>query len=49
MHYFNPFTLQRFLDRIRNDFPVETATLPSIVVSQSTLPTEPKVLVLPGQ
>jgi L-ascorbate metabolism protein UlaG (beta-lactamase superfamily) len=48
MHYFNPFTLQRFLDRIRNDFAVETATLPSIVVSQPTLPVEAKVLVLPG-
>ena len=48
MHYFNPYTLQRFLDRIRNDFPVETATVASIVVSQSTLPSEPKVLVLPG-
>jgi L-ascorbate metabolism protein UlaG (beta-lactamase superfamily) len=48
MHYFNPFTLQRFLDRIGNDFAVEMATLPTIVVSQPTLPTEPKVLVLPG-
>jgi Beta-lactamase superfamily domain len=48
MHYFNPFTLQRFLDRIRNDFAVEMATLPTIVVSQPTLPAEPKVLVLPG-
>ena len=48
MHYFNPYTLQRFLDRIRNDFPVETAAVASIVVSQSTLPSEPKVLVLPG-
>ena len=25
MHYFNPYTLNRFLDRIRNDFPVERA------------------------
>jgi L-ascorbate metabolism protein UlaG (beta-lactamase superfamily) len=48
MHYFNPYTLNRFLDRIRNDFPVEMAAAPSIVVSQSTLPSEPKVLVLPG-
>ena len=46
MHYFNPYTLNRFLDRIRNDFPVETATEPMIVVSQATLPSEPKVLVL---
>ena len=48
MHYFNPYTLNRFLDRIRNDFPVETAKEPMIVVSQATLPSEPKVLVLPG-
>ena len=48
MHYFNPYTLNRFLDRIRNDFPVETATEPVLVVSQKTLPSEPKVLVLPG-
>ena len=34
--------------RIRNDFPVETAKEPTIVVSQATLPSEPKVLVLPG-
>jgi L-ascorbate metabolism protein UlaG (beta-lactamase superfamily) len=48
MHYFNPLTLNRFLDRIRADFAVETATEPTIVVSQQTLPAEPKVLVLPG-
>jgi L-ascorbate metabolism protein UlaG (beta-lactamase superfamily) len=48
MHYFNPYTLERFLDRIRADFAVEMATEPMIVVSQPTLPTEPKVLVLPG-
>ena len=48
MHYFNPYTLNRFLDRIGNDFPVETATEPVTVVSQATLPREPKILVLPG-
>ena len=48
MHYFNPYTLNRFLERIRNDFPVEMAAEPSLVVSQLTLPPEPKVLVLPG-
>ncbi len=48
MHYFNPYTLNRFLDRIRDDFPVETASEATIVVSQATLPGEPKVLVLPG-
>jgi L-ascorbate metabolism protein UlaG (beta-lactamase superfamily) len=48
MHYFNPFTLNHFLEAIRNDFPTETASESSIVVSQPTLPSEPKVLVLPG-
>ena len=48
MHYFNPSTLNRFLERIRADFPVEMAKEPTVVVSQTTLPREPKVLVLPG-
>ncbi|KAB2912833.1 MAG: MBL fold metallo-hydrolase [Hyphomicrobiaceae bacterium] len=48
MHYFNPYTLERFLDRIRSDFPIEMAGDPMVVISQPTLPGEPKVLVLPG-
>ena len=48
MHYFNPYTLNRFLDRIGSDFPVERASEPTIVVSQATLPASPKILVLPG-
>jgi len=48
MHYFNPYTLDRFLARVRDDFVVEIAGEPMIVVSQATLPGEPKVLVLPG-
>jgi L-ascorbate metabolism protein UlaG (beta-lactamase superfamily) len=48
MHYFNPYTLNRFLDRIRESFAVETAGQSTIVVSQQTLPGEPKVMVLPG-
>ena len=48
MHYFNPYTLNRFLERIGTDFAVERGTDPTIVVSQATLPSEPKVLVLPG-
>jgi L-ascorbate metabolism protein UlaG (beta-lactamase superfamily) len=49
MHYFDTYTLTRFLDRIRNDFPVEMGKEPTIVVSQATLPSKPKVLVLPGR
>ena len=48
MHYFNPYTLNRFLERIAADFAVERSSDPTIVVSQPTLPSEPKVLVLPG-
>jgi L-ascorbate metabolism protein UlaG (beta-lactamase superfamily) len=48
MHYFNPYTLNRFLERIGNDFAVERGNESTIVVSQTTLPSDPKVLVLPG-
>jgi L-ascorbate metabolism protein UlaG (beta-lactamase superfamily) len=49
MHYFESHTLQRFLDRLGNDFTVETSATSSVVISQATLPKEPKVLVLPGR
>ena len=48
MHYFSSFTLNRFLARMRQDFDVETSMIPQVVVSKATLPTKPKVLVLPG-
>jgi L-ascorbate metabolism protein UlaG (beta-lactamase superfamily) len=48
MHFFNPFTLARFLDRAAQNWPVEQAEIPSFVVSKTTLPDKPKVLVLPG-
>lgn len=49
MHYFNQYTLNRFIERIRNEFPVEMSDTSTIVVSHATMPAEPKVLVLPGQ
>ena len=50
MHYFNLSTLNRFLDRVRPlDWAVEMSALPTTVVSKTTLPTTPKVLVLPGR
>jgi L-ascorbate metabolism protein UlaG (beta-lactamase superfamily) len=50
MHYFSSYTLYRFLDRIRDHkWDVETAVIPSTVVSKTTLPATPKVLVLPGR
>jgi L-ascorbate metabolism protein UlaG (beta-lactamase superfamily) len=48
MHYFSSFTLNRFLGRMRQDFAVETSPIPSVVISKTTLPDKPKVLVLPG-
>jgi L-ascorbate metabolism protein UlaG (beta-lactamase superfamily) len=48
MHVFSAFTLRRFLDRMRQDFDVEASAIPSVVISKTTLPTKPRVLVLPG-
>jgi L-ascorbate metabolism protein UlaG (beta-lactamase superfamily) len=48
MHFFNQYTLQRFLDRAAQNWPIEHAEVPSFVVSKTTLPDKPKVLVLPG-
>jgi len=49
MHYFSVFTLNRFLDRMREKFDIETSETPSVVISKTTLPAKPKVLVLPGR
>jgi L-ascorbate metabolism protein UlaG (beta-lactamase superfamily) len=48
MHFFGGYTLDRFLDRARLQWDVERAEVPSVVVSKTTLPKSPKVLVLPG-
>ena len=48
MHYFSAYTLDRFLQRVRQEWDVEVAEIPSLVVSKATLPAKPKVLVLPG-
>jgi L-ascorbate metabolism protein UlaG (beta-lactamase superfamily) len=49
MHYFSSYTLNRFLERAKAQFDVETQDIPSVVVSKTTLPAKPKVLVLPGR
>ena len=49
MHYFSRFTLDRFLDRIRDRYEIERSDVPSVVVSRATLPPAPKFLVLPGR
>ena len=48
MHYFSAYTLDRFLQRVRQEWDVEVAEIPSLVVSKAGLPAKPKVLVLPG-
>ena len=48
MHYFSSFTLNRFLDVVKEDFEVHTLDVPTTVISRSTLPKKPQVLVLPG-
>jgi L-ascorbate metabolism protein UlaG (beta-lactamase superfamily) len=49
MHYFSAFTLDRFLQRVRDTFDVKTSEVPSVVVSKASLPAKPQVLVLPGR
>ncbi len=49
MHYFSAFTLDRFLARARQSWDVEITDVPSVVISKTTLPAKPKVLVLPGR
>ena len=48
MHYFSAFTLERFLDRAKQNWEVESNETPSIVLSRANVPKDPKVLVLPG-
>jgi L-ascorbate metabolism protein UlaG (beta-lactamase superfamily) len=48
MHFFSAFTLDRFLDRVRQEWEVQISEIPSVVVSKTTLPEKPKILVLPG-
>jgi L-ascorbate metabolism protein UlaG (beta-lactamase superfamily) len=50
MHFFSSFTLHRFLDVAKNrKWDVEFAPVPTTTVSKTTLPANPKVLVLPGR
>ena len=49
MHVFSAFTLNRFLSRAKEQWDVEVNETPSILLSKTTLPASPKVLVLPGR
>jgi L-ascorbate metabolism protein UlaG (beta-lactamase superfamily) len=48
MHFFDPYTLDRFVRRAQEKWPVEVVNIPRIVISKATLPKSTKVLVLPG-
>jgi L-ascorbate metabolism protein UlaG (beta-lactamase superfamily) len=48
MHFFNTFTLERFLARMRQTYRVDFNETPSLVVSKKTMPPSPTVMVLPG-
>ena len=48
MHFFNTFTLERFLARMRQTYRVDYNETPSLVVSKKTMPSSPTVMVLPG-
>jgi L-ascorbate metabolism protein UlaG (beta-lactamase superfamily) len=48
MHYFSSYTLSRFLDAARPHFEIKTNAEPSILLSRTTLPPTPQILVLPG-
>ncbi|MBL8906709.1 MAG: MBL fold metallo-hydrolase [Rhizobiales bacterium] len=48
MHFFGPTTLSRFISNASADFEVEMAASPVTIVSASSLPQRPKLLVLPG-
>jgi L-ascorbate metabolism protein UlaG (beta-lactamase superfamily) len=48
MHFFGYATIDRFLARAQQQWPVERSEVPTLVVSKATLPTSPKVVLLPG-
>ena len=50
MHFFSRYTLDRFIARAREQkWDAETAPVPTTLVSKTSLPATPKVLVLPGR
>ena len=49
MHILSNSTLERFLSLAHETYPVEFSGTPHIVLSRETLPSSPKILVLPGR
>ena len=48
MHYFNAYSLERFLERMRPHFDIRIADQPQVTLTRPALPQKPQVLVLPG-
>ncbi|WP_088348629.1 MULTISPECIES: MBL fold metallo-hydrolase [Rhodomicrobium] len=48
MHYFNSGTLSRFLSRLDDGFDLDMSPTQTITVSAATLPSKPRVVVLPA-
>lgn len=49
MHYFSSWGLDRFLNRLSQDYAVTRSASPTVMLSRATLPTKPTILVLPGR
>jgi L-ascorbate metabolism protein UlaG (beta-lactamase superfamily) len=50
MHYFSTYSLHRFLNVLgEKSVEVETSETSSLVISKTTLPAKPKIVVLPGR
>ena len=48
MHFFGGSTLNRFLSRSQDLWPVERREQSQIVLSKASLPAKPTIIVLPG-
>jgi L-ascorbate metabolism protein UlaG (beta-lactamase superfamily) len=48
MHFFGWATLERFLERAGQQWPVERSEVRTLLISKTTLPASPKILVLAG-
>ena len=49
MHYFNPWTLKRFVEQVRDEWLVEERAAPELIVSRTRLPEKPRMIILPGR
>jgi len=49
MHFFSSYTLDRFIQRLSQDWEIERAEVPSVVVTKHNLPAKKKLLILPGR